>query len=54
MLLQGLNGGYTGDVFMPLNHVKVLHILGFQGTSLELKHFKWCKWMLSKHWWMMT
>ncbi|EFH54572.1 hypothetical protein ARALYDRAFT_324460 [Arabidopsis lyrata subsp. lyrata] len=39
LIIQGLNG-YTGDVFMPLNHLKVLHILGYGGTSQELKHLR--------------
>lgn len=39
MLLQDLNG-YTGDVSMPLNKVKVLHILGYRGTAEEVKQLK--------------
>ncbi|KAG7561504.1 F-box domain [Arabidopsis thaliana x Arabidopsis arenosa] len=39
LIIQDLNG-YTGDVFMPLNHLKVLHILGYRGTSQELKHLR--------------
>ncbi|KAG7559280.1 Leucine-rich repeat 2 [Arabidopsis thaliana x Arabidopsis arenosa] len=32
--------GYTGHVSMPLNQVKVLHVLGYCGTAEELKHLK--------------
>ncbi|KAG7564092.1 Transferase [Arabidopsis suecica] len=32
--------GYTGHVSMPLNQVKVLHVLGYCGTAEEMKHLK--------------
>ncbi|VVB06298.1 unnamed protein product [Arabis nemorensis] len=32
--------GYTTDVYTPLHQVKVLHILGYQGTAQELKRLK--------------
>ncbi|KAJ4896977.1 F-box family protein [Raphanus sativus] len=38
LIIQSLN---TSDrVLIPLNKAKVLHILGYQGTVLELKHLK--------------
>lgn len=32
--------GYTSDVPMPPNHVKVLHILNCRGTDEEYTHLK--------------
>ncbi|XP_013624325.1 PREDICTED: F-box/LRR-repeat protein At3g60040-like [Brassica oleracea var. oleracea] len=37
LIIQSLN---TSDILIPLNQVKVLHILGYQGTVQELKHLK--------------
>ncbi|ESQ44060.1 hypothetical protein EUTSA_v10006004mg [Eutrema salsugineum] len=39
LTIQDLNG-YPGVVSMPPNKVKVLHVLGYQGTVEELKHLK--------------
>ncbi|XP_019101721.1 PREDICTED: F-box/LRR-repeat protein At3g60040-like [Camelina sativa] len=39
LIVKDLNG-YTGDVSMPPNKVKVLHILGYRGTADELKLLK--------------
>ncbi|XP_023638843.1 F-box/LRR-repeat protein At3g60040 isoform X1 [Capsella rubella] len=39
LIVKDLNR-YTGDVSMPPNKVKVLHILGYRGTSDELKQLK--------------
>ncbi|EOA23944.1 hypothetical protein CARUB_v10017160mg [Capsella rubella] len=39
LIIQGLDG-YTGDVTMRPSKVKVLHVLGYGGTSKELEHLK--------------
>ncbi|KAF2579525.1 hypothetical protein F2Q68_00003625 [Brassica cretica] len=39
LIIQSLNV-HTSDILIPLNQVKVLHILGYQGTVQELKHLK--------------
>ncbi|CAL9245270.1 unnamed protein product [Arabidopsis halleri] len=39
LIVKDLNG-YTGDVSMPLNKVKVLHLLGYRGTADEVKQLK--------------
>lgn len=39
MLLQGLDG-YTCDVTMHPYQVKVLRVLGYQGTAQDLEHLK--------------
>ncbi|KAL1194493.1 F-box/LRR-repeat protein [Cardamine amara subsp. amara] len=39
LTIKDLNG-YTCDISMPLNQVKVLHVLGYRATSKELKHLK--------------
>ncbi|ESQ50588.1 hypothetical protein EUTSA_v10022726mg [Eutrema salsugineum] len=38
LIVHVLNG-YTGNVSMPLNKVKALHIPGYRGTAEELKSF---------------
>lgn len=38
LIIQDLNG-YHRSVSMPLNKVKMLHILDYHGTALELKTF---------------
>ncbi|KFK35196.1 hypothetical protein AALP_AA5G252800 [Arabis alpina] len=39
LIIQDLNG-YTTDVYIPLNQVKVLHVLGYRGTTHELERLK--------------
>ncbi|VYS59045.1 unnamed protein product [Arabidopsis thaliana] len=39
LTIKDLNG-YTGDFSMPLNQVRVLHVLAYCGTAEELKHLK--------------
>ncbi|XP_018510062.1 F-box/LRR-repeat protein At3g60040-like [Brassica rapa] len=40
LIIEGLDGGYIGNVTIGLFHVKELHVVGYKGTAKELLHLK--------------